>query len=122
MNTVEVLKALADETRLRMLNLLVEAGDLCGCEVEAILSLSQSNASRHLTRLRQVGLIAGEKRGQWMHFRATAQALDKEGFVTAALRAARDDLAALEVDRRRFDDYCKSPYQCTTIKEWTACS
>lgn len=119
MKIAEVLKVLADETRLRMLNLLVEAGDLCGCELEALLGLSQSNASRHLTRLRQAGLIEAEKRGQWVHFRATAYSTDQQEFVWRALRSARQDIPAMVSDMRRLEDYRKGPYECTTIKEWT---
>lgn len=119
MNTIEALKALSHETRLRMLNLLIEAEDLCACELEALLDLSQSNASRHLSRLRQAGLIAGEKRGQWMHFRPSAEAVDKEMFVTMVLRSARETLSSLHTDLGLLDDYRKSPYRCTTIKQWS---
>lgn len=118
MDTVDVLKALAEETRMRILNLLVEAGDLCVCEIETLLGLSESNASRHLTRLRQAGLCVGEKRGQWVHFRPAGYAVDRKELVWAVLRSARHDLPALAADKRRLDEYRRSPYECTTIKQW----
>lgn len=67
MELTEILKALADPNRLRILNLL---GDrtLCVCDLEEVLGLNQSNLSRHLAKLRQAGLVRGEKRGLFMHY------------------------------------------------------
>ena len=50
MNTVQMLKALGDETRIRIVNILRD-GPLCVCEIESILEITQSNASRHLSKL-----------------------------------------------------------------------
>ncbi len=48
---VQLFKALADETRIRMLNLL-KNGELCVCDIEEVLDIQQSNASRHLNKLK----------------------------------------------------------------------
>jgi ArsR family transcriptional regulator len=56
MNIIEVLKALAHENRIRILNLLAE-NELCVCELENILQVNQSNASRHLSKLKNADLI-----------------------------------------------------------------
>jgi len=61
------LKALADPNRLRILNLLGE-GTLCVCDLEDVLRLNQSNLSRHLARLKQVGLVTVEKRGLFAYY------------------------------------------------------
>lgn len=67
------LKALADETRLRMLDLLVQHGEpLCVCEITEQFDLSQSTISHHLRLLREAGLIDGERRGTWMYYALTA--------------------------------------------------
>lgn len=66
------LKALADETRLRMLALLIQHGaPLCVCEITPRFSLSQSTISHHLRLLREAALIRGEKQGVWMYYSAT---------------------------------------------------
>lgn len=66
------LKALADSTRLRMLELLVEqAQPLCVCEITTQFDQRQPTISHHLRLLRQAGLIASEKRGVWRYYWAT---------------------------------------------------
>ena len=68
----ERLKALADETRLRMLDLLSQHGDsLCVCEITEQFDLRQPTISHHLRLLREAALIRGEKRGTWMYYSAT---------------------------------------------------
>jgi ArsR family transcriptional regulator len=66
-NSAELFKALADETRLRILNLLVQ-GELCVCDIMAVLDIGQSKASRHLAYLRNVGLVDDRRNGVWMYY------------------------------------------------------
>jgi ArsR family transcriptional regulator len=66
-NSAELFKALADETRLRILNLLVR-GELCVCDIMAVLDIGQSKASRHLAYLRNVGLVDDRRKGVWMYY------------------------------------------------------
>jgi ArsR family transcriptional regulator, arsenate/arsenite/antimonite-responsive transcriptional repressor len=66
------LKALADETRLRMLALLNQQGaPLCVCEITPHFALSQPTVSHHLRLLREADLIRGEKHGTWMYYSTT---------------------------------------------------
>jgi ArsR family transcriptional regulator len=66
------LKALADATRLRMLDLLVaQEVPLCVCEITTQFAQQQPTISHHLRILREAGLIAGEKRGVWSYYWAT---------------------------------------------------
>jgi ArsR family transcriptional regulator len=68
------LKALADPTRLRMLDLLAEQPEpLCVCEITNQFALHQPTISHHLRILRETGLIRGEKRGTWAYYEATAE-------------------------------------------------
>lgn len=60
-------KVLGDENRLRILNLLHE-GELCVCEMEAILDTTQSNVSRHLARLRNEEIVIFERKAQWTYY------------------------------------------------------
>jgi ArsR family transcriptional regulator len=64
----EIFKALSDETRLRMLAVIWQR-EMCVCEIEQVLELTQSNASRHLSSLKNAGMIIGEKHAQWMYYR-----------------------------------------------------
>lgn len=118
MSTLGILKALADETRLRILSLILEAEDLCACEIEAILELSQSNASRHLSRLREAGLVADERRGQWRHFSVPGPVRAADALAHLVVDAARSDLAVLHHDSIRLANYRSSGNTCETIRAW----
>ncbi len=61
-------KALSDETRLRILMLLL-GGELCVCEIVAALELPQSTISRHLAYLKKAGWVEDRKQGIWMYYR-----------------------------------------------------
>jgi ArsR family transcriptional regulator len=68
----ERLKALADPTRLRVLDLLARQREpLCVCEITPRFDLRQPTISHHLRILREAGLIGGEKRGVWSYYWAT---------------------------------------------------
>jgi len=60
-------KALADETRLRMLKLL-EVREMCVCEVMVALELTQPTASHHLGLLENAGLVKDRKEGKWVFY------------------------------------------------------
>ena len=62
------LRLLADDTRLRILNLLLRTPDLCVCELVAILRLPQYQISRHLGPLRRSGLLSTERRGPFVFY------------------------------------------------------
>ena len=66
------LKALGDPTRLRLVALLGH-GELCVCDLTAVLELPQSTVSRHLARLRNAGLVLDRKKGVWAYYRVNAE-------------------------------------------------
>ena len=59
---------LADRTRLRILNLLLR-GELCGCDIQYVLDVSQSNVSRHLNYLKRAGLVVDRRDGYRVFYR-----------------------------------------------------
>jgi ArsR family transcriptional regulator, arsenate/arsenite/antimonite-responsive transcriptional repressor len=73
-----VLKALADQHRLRIVNLLLRAGGepVCVCEVQPLLGLSQGTVSYHLKQLVEAGVIEREGRGTYSYFSLVPGALD----------------------------------------------
>lgn len=66
-NLLDVLKALSDETRLRIVNLLYEK-ELCVCDVMETLQITQAKASRHLIYLKNAGLVKDRKHAQWVYY------------------------------------------------------
>ena len=61
-------KALADQTRLRIIGLL-RAGEICVCDIHESLKIPQPKTSRHLAYLRKAGLVEARREGLWMHYR-----------------------------------------------------
>ena len=69
MGTVEdYFKGLADINRLRIMNLLL-TGELCGCDIQYVIGVTQSNVSRHLTYLKRSGLVADRRAGYRVYYR-----------------------------------------------------
>jgi len=64
---LSILKALSDETRLRIINILYE-GELCVCDIMETLKISQTKASRHLSYLKNAGLVTDRKQAQWVYY------------------------------------------------------
>lgn len=65
--TARLFKALSDETRLRLLALLL-GGERCVCDLMAVLGLPQSTVSRHLAYLRNAGLLSDRRQGVWIFY------------------------------------------------------
>jgi len=64
---VTICKAMSDETRLRIINILFQR-TTCVCELQEILEMSEPRVSRHLGILKDAGLVDCEKRGKWCHY------------------------------------------------------
>jgi ArsR family transcriptional regulator len=101
----QYLRLLGDDTRLRIFSLLTKA-ELCVCEIEDILGLSQSLVSNHLAALRRAGLVESrrdEEDARWVFYRADREA-------AAALRerlVALLEVAPSPADRRRAQQVCR---------------
>jgi ArsR family transcriptional regulator len=93
---VTALKALSDETRVRMLNLLLQR-ECCVCEVMQVLNISQTRASRNLGMLHQAGFLKQRKVGLWAYYSIDKTSLEES--VAAELKAVeiglRDDPVAV---------------------------
>lgn len=63
----QLFSALADPTRLRLLNLLAR-GEICVCYFVAILGVTQPKISRHLAYLRRAGIVRARREGKWVHY------------------------------------------------------
>lgn len=72
MDLAHVFKALSDETRLTIMGLIFRHGHLCVCEVQQVLLITQSKASRHLRYLRDAGVLEDERDGVTVNYRLPA--------------------------------------------------
>jgi DNA-binding transcriptional ArsR family regulator len=73
---LDVISALANETRYTLVRVLVAAGEeLCVCELNAVVDVSESGLSHALSQLVDAGLVEGRKDGRWKKYRATNRAV-----------------------------------------------
>jgi len=96
---ISTAKAISDSTRLRMLKLL-EGGELCVCEIMAILLLGQSTASKHLGILKAAGLMESRKEGTWSYYRLSGKARGYNRDFLGFMGAHLNDDAAVKRDRK----------------------
>jgi len=93
-------RAAADETRLKILALLDRHGELCVCDVERTLRISQSKASRHLRYLVSRGFLEDRPSGIWVNYRIRPELEPSSEAVLIAVRAALPAAEIEELDRR----------------------
>lgn len=107
--------ALADRTRLRLLNLM-DGKEVCVCYFVEILGQSQPKISRHLAYLRRAGIVAARREGKWMHYRIVAPKH------AGAVRVLRETLAAfsedktMQADRTRLNKACCAPQKLVALE------
>ncbi len=102
-------KALADRTRLRLLNLMAGAGEVCVCFFVEVLGESQPKISRHLAYLRRAGVVAARREGKWMHYRVATPADPHAARVFAEVMARLAEEREMQKDRARMENICCAP-------------
>lgn len=100
----QIFKALSDETRLRILGLLLE-GELCVCELVAVLGLPQSTVSRHLANLRNARLVIDSRHGIWMHYRLPDGDGSLQEHLLALLRTDLTAFSQVRDDQKKLRKY-----------------
>jgi ArsR family transcriptional regulator, arsenate/arsenite/antimonite-responsive transcriptional repressor len=97
--------ALADKTRLRLLNLMRD-GEICVCFFTEVLEESQPKISRHLAYLRNAGLVEARRDGKWMHYKIIEPANE------IAANIFRETLASLKNQADLQQDYVRLEVAC----------
>ena len=107
--------ALADRTRLRLLNLM-NGREVCVCYFVEILKQSQPKISRHLAYLRRAGIVSARREGKWMHYRIERPtdhgALAILDAALASFRADRE----MQSDLARLSKACCAPRRLTSLQ------
>ncbi|MBN2793871.1 MAG: winged helix-turn-helix transcriptional regulator [Clostridia bacterium] len=111
---LDYFKALGDENRLKIFFLL-SMYELCVCEIEVLLDLTQSNVSRHLSRLKQAKLIVGLKDAQWMHYKLDEQFKLNNQHLYDYLMYEFARLDEFKLLKQKCMKYKNSAYSCQTI-------
>jgi DNA-binding transcriptional ArsR family regulator len=115
-----VTKALADESRVRIL-LALQPGEICVCQIVELLQLAPSTVSKHMSILKQARLVESRKEGRWMFYRladedAPAEAKEMAALVfrlTASDARRREDAKRLkQILKMDRDELCRKQSQC----------
>jgi DNA-binding transcriptional ArsR family regulator len=111
-SAVTVARALGHPARLRALAML-RSGELCVCQITAVLGLAPSTVSLHLRELRRAGIVRERKQGRWVYV-GLSDELDARSWVDLALAAAgpdpqlaRDAAMVDELRRMPVEDLCR---------------
>ncbi len=115
-----MMKALSDETRIRILSLLRE-GDMCVCELEVLLEINQSNASRHLNKLNNAGIIEYYKVAKYVYYRINENSINKYPFITEIIGEQAMKLEQCNKDYERLIRYRNSCLNCDELKNGNVC-
>ncbi|HEY0406256.1 MAG TPA: metalloregulator ArsR/SmtB family transcription factor [Pyrinomonadaceae bacterium] len=101
-------KALADRTRLRLLNLM-GTDEVCVCFFVEVLRENQPKISRHLAYLRRAGVVTARREGKWMHYRVVEPAEAHVARVFAEVRVWLAEDREMQRDRARLAQVCCAP-------------
>ena len=112
---VSCFRGLADPNRLRIMNLLVH-GELCGCDIQYVLSTSQPNVSRHLTYLKNAGLVLDRRHGFRIFYRLAEPRKGVRRGLFEFLRNAFRDSQLLQQDVGRLKHAIRGG--ACTVSEW----
>ena len=96
-NHAELFQSLAEPTRLRLLHILMQTGEVCVCELVQALRLPQYGVSRHLHKLVDAGLLEAHRRGKWIYYRV-------KGSLKPYQRALLRAVAQLGTERKDFGE------------------
>ena len=108
-------QALADQTRLRILGLLL-TGEVCVCHIHESLKIPQPKASRHLAYLRRAGLVDTRREGLWIHYRLAVGAEPIVRIVQQAVAQALRHVEAVQKDAERLE--LKTGCCLPVVGEW----
>ena len=108
-------KALADRTRLRLLNLM-RSDEVCVCFFVEILKISQPKISRHLAYLRRAGIVQARKEGPWMHYRMIEPSETDAGEVLDSVMNWLSNDREMQKERERLVRVCCAPQLPVTIQ------
>lgn len=97
---IQIFRALADETRLKMLALVLKHGELCVCDFVKVLQITQSKASRHLRYLTHAGFLTDRREAVWIHYRITDHLAEAQRTILNSLPQMLGQAEVDELERK----------------------
>ncbi|MFZ0980708.1 MAG: metalloregulator ArsR/SmtB family transcription factor [Candidatus Acidiferrales bacterium] len=111
----QLFRALADPTRLRLLNLIADR-EVCVCYFVGILRIGQPKVSRHLAYLRRAGIVAARRDGRWMHYRLATPREPVAADILRATLAHLKSLPQMQRDLARLGSACCAPERFVELR------
>jgi ArsR family transcriptional regulator, arsenate/arsenite/antimonite-responsive transcriptional repressor len=108
-------KALADRTRLRLINLIGE-DEVCVCFFVEVLKTNQPKISRHLAYLRRAGVVSARREGKWIHYRIVEPPDSHAANIFREVRTWLKNDPAMQNDRARLEKICCAPMLPVQLK------
>jgi ArsR family transcriptional regulator len=112
---VKLFAALADPTRLRLLNLM-NGREVCVCYFVEILKQGQPKISRHLAYLRRAGIVEARREGKWMHYRIERPDNTKAASILDATLKSFETNREMQADLARLGQACCAPQSFVTLQ------
>ena len=109
-------RALADPTRLRLLNLIADR-EICVCYFVEILKISQPKVSRHLAYLRKAGIVAARREGKWMHYKLVVPKDEIAGNILRETLKHLREKPEMKSDVSRLSTACCSPQKFELLQD-----
>ena len=101
-----ILKALANPARLRIVKLL-EADELCVCDIITVIGLKQSTISKHLNILKNAGLVDDRKDGTWAYYRLSKKCINEYNlFMNSVMKKCLNENEEIKKDRQKMSIEC----------------
>src|SRR5213593_4178125 len=104
-NIERLFKALADQTRLRLISLIGDS-EVCVCFLVEVLKTSQPKISRHLAYLRRAQIATARREGKWMHYRLTEPPDEHAARIFREVRASLTEHPEFQRDREKLLQVC----------------
>lgn len=112
------LTALSDPSRLRIVGLLLQADELCVCDIQAALTFTQTKVSRHMRYLRERGIVRIRKSGRWAFYSISPEARRRCGGLLKGIGRELASLDRASADRRALAGLIRDG--CCAAIEWNA--
>lgn len=114
MTVVEIFKILSDTNRLRILNLLY-TDELCVCELEYLLGISQSNLSKHLRLMSDAGILESRRQNKFAYYKIKDEEMKKHEFLKSVfeIELKKEDFLTEELEK--LGQYQQSDITCQSI-------
>lgn len=110
-----ILKTLSDINRLRVLNLLNKR-EMCVCEIEYITEINQSNLSRHLKNMTNIGLLINWKENKFSYYRLNEEFINHNSFIREIMvRLSEEEI--IQEDEKKYSEYITENIPCECISD-----